>query len=149
MYNKIMVIGNLGRDPEMRYTAQGIPVTTFSLATSRPFTDGNGERQSETTWFNIITWRQLAENCNQYLQKGRRAFVEGRLQVRNWEANDGRKGTSVEIVADVVRFLDRGERESSESIQLDETQLFSDTPSSAAALPFYQFHRRSYIHANG
>ncbi len=136
MYNKIMVIGNLGRDPEMRYTAQGIPVTTFSLATSRPFTDGNGERQSETTWFNIITWRQLAENCNQYLQKGRRAFVEGRLQVRNWEANDGRKGTSVEIVADVVRFLDRGERESSESIQLDETQLFSDTPSSADDLPF-------------
>tara|TARA_B100001750_G_C15211574_1_gene448570 strand:+ start:283 stop:678 length:396 start_codon:yes stop_codon:yes gene_type:complete len=131
-----MVIGNLGRDPEMRYTAQGIPVTTFSLATSRPFTDGNGERQSETTWFNIITWRQLAENCNQYLQKGRRAFVEGRLQVRNWEANDGRKGTSVEIVADVVRFLDRGERESSESIQLDETQLFSDTPSSADDLPF-------------
>ncbi len=136
MYNKIMVIGNLGRDPEMRYTAQGIPVTTFSLATSRPFTDGNGERQSETTWFNIITWRQLAENCNQYLQKGRRAFVEGRLQVRNWEANDGRKGTSVEIVADVVRFLDRAERESSESIQLDETQLFSDTPSSADDLPF-------------
>ena len=136
MYNKIMVIGNLGRDPEMRYTAQGIPVTTFSLATSRPFTDGNGERQSETTWFNIITWRQLAENCNQFLQKGRRAFVEGRLQVRNWEANDGRKGTSVEIVADVVRFLDRGERESSESIQLDETQLFSDTPSSADDLPF-------------
>tara|TARA_Y100000590_G_scaffold468086_1_gene649324 strand:+ start:11232 stop:11627 length:396 start_codon:yes stop_codon:yes gene_type:complete len=131
-----MVIGNLGRDPEMRYTAQGIPVTTFSLATSRPFTDGNGERQSETTWFNIITWRQLAENCNQYLQKGRRAFVEGRLQVRNWEANDGRKGTSVEIVADVVRFLDRAERESSESIQLDETQLFSDTPSSADDLPF-------------
>ena len=126
----------MGRDPEMRYTAQGIPVTTFSLATSRPFTDGNGERQSETTWFNIITWRQLAENCNQYLQKGRRAFVEGRLQVRNWEANDGRKGTSVEIVADVVRFLDRGERESSESIQLDETQLFSDTPSSADDLPF-------------
>ena len=136
MYNKIMVIGNLGRDPEMRYTAQGIPVTTFSLATSRPYTDGNGDRQSETTWFNIITWRQLAENCNQYLQKGRRAFVEGRLQVRNWEANDGRKGTSVEIVADVVRFLDRGERESSESIQLDETQLFSDTPSSADDLPF-------------
>ena len=136
MYNKIMVIGNLGRDPEMRYTAQGIPVTTFSLATSRPFTDGNGERQSETTWFNIITWRQLAENCNQYLQKGRRAFVEGRLQVRNWEAIDGRKGTSVEIVADVVRFLDRGERDSSESIQLDETQLFSDTPSSADDLPF-------------
>lgn len=131
-----MVIGNLGRDPEMRYTAQGIPVTTFSLATSRPYTDGNGDRQSETTWFNIITWRQLAENCNQYLQKGRRAFVEGRLQVRNWEANDGRKGTAIEIVADVVRFLDRGERESTEPSQLDETQLFSDAPSSPDDLPF-------------
>ena len=136
MYNKIMVIGNLGRDPEMRYTAQGIPVTTFSLATSRPYTDGNGDRQSETTWFNVITWRQLAENCNQYLQKGRRAFVEGRLQVRNWEANDGRKGTAIEIVADVVRFLDRGERESSEPNSLNETQLFSDTPSTPDDLPF-------------
>jgi single-strand DNA-binding protein len=136
MYNKIMIIGNLGRDPEMRYTAQGIPVATFSVATSRPYTDGNGDKQSETTWFNIITWRQLAENCNQYLQKGRRAFIEGRLQVRNWEAKDGKKGTSIEIVADVVRFLDRAEKEPSPPDFLNETQLFNDAPSSPDDLPF-------------
>ena len=81
-FNKIMVIGNLGRDPEMRYTPQGTPVTSFSIATNRVYTDSNGERQQETEWFTIIAWRQLAELCNQYLSKGRRAFVEGRLHSR-------------------------------------------------------------------
>ena len=71
MYNRIMAIGNLGRDPEMRYTAQGVAMTTFSIATNRVYTDAGGERQEETQWFTVVTWRQLAEQCNQYLTKGR------------------------------------------------------------------------------
>jgi single-strand DNA-binding protein len=110
-FNKIMVIGNLGRDPEMRYTAQGLPVTSFSIATNRVFTDPSGEKQTETEWFTIITWRQLAELCNQYLSKGRRAFVEGRLHSRTWEGNDGKPHFVNEITADRVLFLDRADRE--------------------------------------
>lgn len=105
--NKIMLIGNLGKDPEMRYTPQGNPVTTFSLAVSRSFTTSGGERKDETEWFNIITWSKLAETCNQYLSKGRRAFVEGRLRTRNWEGQDGQKRTSVEVIANTVLFLDK------------------------------------------
>lgn len=111
-FNKIMVIGNLGRDPEMRYTAQGLPVTSFSVATNRVFTDPSGEKQTETEWFTIITWRQLAELCNQYLSKGRRAFVEGRLHSRTWEGNDGKSHFVNEITADRVLFLDRADKES-------------------------------------
>ena len=87
--NKIMVIGNVGTDPEMRYTANGNPVTSFRLATSRSYTTGSGERRQETEWFTIVCWNQLAEQCNQYLSKGRRASVEGRLASHTWEGQDG------------------------------------------------------------
>ena len=110
MYNKIMVIGNLGRDPEMRYTPQGVAVTTFSVASNRSYTDQGGARQEETEWFTVVAWRQLAEQTNQYLTKGRRVFVEGRLHSRTWEGNDGRPHFVNEIIADQVRFLDRAER---------------------------------------
>lgn len=105
--NKILLIGNLGKDPEMRYTPQGHPVTTFSLAVSRSVPVKEGERKDETEWFNIVTWDKLAENCNQYLSKGKKAFVEGRLRTRNWEGQDGQKRTSVEVIANTVMFLDR------------------------------------------
>jgi single-strand DNA-binding protein len=105
--NKIMVIGNLGGDPEMRYTPQGVPVATFSVAVNRFYNDPGGERQKATEWFRIVTWRQLAEQCNQYLAKGRRAYVEGRFQSRSWQAADGQTRTTNEIVADRVLFLDR------------------------------------------
>lgn len=105
--NKIMVIGNLGGDPEMRYTPQGVPVATFSLAVNRFYNDPSGERQKATEWFRIVTWRQLAEQCNQYLAKGRRAYVEGRFQSRTWQGADGQPRTTQEIVADRVLFLDR------------------------------------------
>ena len=105
--NKIMVIGNLGADPEMRYTPQGIPVATFNVAVNRFYNDASGERQKETEWFRIVTWRQLAEQCNQYLTKGRRAYVEGRFQSRSWQGADGQTRTTNEIVADRVLFLDR------------------------------------------
>ena len=106
--NKIMIIGNLGGDPEMRYTAQGVPVTSFSVAVNWFRNDpAGGERQKETEWFRVVTWRQLAEQCNQYLAKGRKAYIEGRFQSRTWQGNDGQTRTSNEIVADRVLFLDR------------------------------------------
>jgi len=105
--NKIMVMGNLGMDPEMRYTPQGTPVTNFSVAVNRYFNDSNGERQSETEWFRVEAWRQLAEVCNQYLAKGSRAYIEGRFRSRTWQGNDGQTRYSSEIVAERVIFLDR------------------------------------------
>jgi single-strand DNA-binding protein len=109
--NKVMIIGRLGRDPEMRYTPSGRPVTTFSVATSRSWNTSDGERRSETEWFNVVAWGSLAEICNQYLIKGQQVYVEGRLQSRSWEDNDGRRHTSVEIVANEMIML--GDRRSS------------------------------------
>jgi single-strand DNA-binding protein len=101
---KAMIIGNLGRDPEMRYTAAGKPVTNFSVAVSRRYTV-EGETREETQWFRVSAWNQLAERCSQYLTKGQRVYVEGRLQTRQWTGNDGQTRTEVEIVANDVVFL--------------------------------------------
>ncbi len=103
--NKVMLIGYLGRDPEMRYTPSGRPVTTFTLATSRSWKSSDGEQHTETEWFNIIAWGPLAEICKQYLLKGQQTFVEGRLQTRRWDDNDGNKHVSVEIVANEMMML--------------------------------------------
>jgi single-strand DNA-binding protein len=107
--NKVMLIGNVGTDPEMRYTANGNAVTTFRLACSRNYTTPDGERKEETEWFTIVTWSKLAEQCSQFLQKGRRAYVEGRLQTRNWEGPDGQRRYRTEVVANIVLFLDRAQ----------------------------------------
>jgi len=103
--NKVMLIGNLGRDPEMRYTPSGRPVTTFTLATSRSWKSSDGEMHTETEWFNIVAWGSLAEICKQYLLKGMHVYVEGRLQTRRWDDNDGNKHVSVEIVAIEMMML--------------------------------------------
>jgi single-strand DNA-binding protein len=105
--NKIMVIGNLGGDPEMRFTPSGNPVTTFNVATNRSYNGSDGERKEETEWFSVVTWSRLAENCNRFLTKGQKIYVEGRLHVRNWDGQDGQKHTRVEIIANNVIFLDR------------------------------------------
>ena len=105
--NKIMIIGNIGTDPEMRYTPNGNPVTSFRMATSRAYTSADGERHEETEWFTVVAWSQLAEQCNQYLSKGRRAYVEGRLNSRSWEGQDGQTRFRNEITANRVLFLDR------------------------------------------
>jgi single-strand DNA-binding protein len=102
-----MIIGNLGADPEMRYTANGAPVTTFNVATSRQYTTGEGERREETEWFSVVTWNRLAETCSQYLSKGRQVYVEGRLQTRSWEGQDGAKRYRTELIAETVKFLGR------------------------------------------
>ena len=105
--NKMIVIGNVGTDPEMRYTPNGSPVTSFRIAISRVYTPADGERRQETEWFTVVAWNQLAEQCNQYLTKGRRAYVEGRLQSRKWEGQDGQARFTNEIIASRVLFLDK------------------------------------------
>jgi single-strand DNA-binding protein len=106
--NKVQIIGHLGKEPEMRYTPSGKPVTTFTVAVSRSWNTGDGERHSETEWFNIVAWGNLAEICKQYLTKGQQVYVEGRLQTRRWEDKEGGKHASVEIVANEMMML--GER---------------------------------------
>jgi len=105
--NKVIIIGNVGTDPEMRFTPNGSPVTSFRMATSRSYTSTDGERKQETEWFDVVTWNRLAENCNQFLTKGQRAYVEGRLRTRSWEGQDGQRHQRIEIVANRVLFLDR------------------------------------------
>ena len=107
--NKVMLIGNVGTDPEMRYTANGNAVTTFRMAVNRNYSGPDGERREETEWFSIVTWNKLAETCSQFLQKGRSAYVEGRLQTRSWEGQDGQRHFRTEVIANTVQFLDKGQ----------------------------------------
>jgi len=113
--NKVMIIGNLGRDPEMRYTPNGTPVTSFSVAVGRSWTTPDGERKEATEWFNVVAWRELAEICNQHLRKGERVYIEGSLQTRNWEDQNHQRHFRTEIVADQMIILDGKRRDSRES----------------------------------
>ena len=111
MVNKVMLIGRLGRDPEMRYTPGGTPVCNFTLATDENFKDKSGQWQKRTEWHRIVAWSGLAERCSQILKKGNLAYIEGRLQTREWNDRDGNKRTTTEIVANRMRALTpRGER---------------------------------------
>jgi single-strand DNA-binding protein len=103
--NKVLLIGHLGCDPEMRYTPSGRPVTSFSLATSRSWTSADGERREETEWFNIVAWGNLAEICKQYLSDGQQVYIEGRLQTRGWEDDAGKKHFRTEVVANEMIML--------------------------------------------
>jgi single-strand DNA-binding protein len=104
--NKVLIIGRLGRDPEMRYTPSGRPVTTFSVATSRTWNTADGNRRTETEWFNVVAWSTLAEICKQYLGKDKQVYIEGRLQTRHWDDPEGNKHSSIEIVASEMILLD-------------------------------------------
>jgi single-strand DNA-binding protein len=104
--NKVMVIGNVGRDPEMRYLQNGTPVTSFSVAASRNWTSPDGERREETEWFNVVAWNKLAETCNQLITKGRKVYIEGRLRTHSWEGQDGQKRYRTEVVATTMILLD-------------------------------------------
>lgn len=108
MLNRVILIGRLTRDPELRYTPAGVAVTQFTLAVDRPFSSGGqgGEREREADFIPIVTWRQLAETCANYLRKGRLTAVEGRIQVRNYENNEGKRVYVTEVIADNVRFLE-------------------------------------------
>ena len=104
--NKIMLIGNLGRDPEMSYTNSGKAVTKFSLAVSRRYKSSqSGERQEETEWFNIVAWENLAETCNTYLKKGQKVFIEGRVTMRKYTDREGIQRTAVDVIASDMEML--------------------------------------------
>ena len=112
--NKCMIIGNLGRDPEMRYTPSGQAVTQFTVAVNRNFKGTNGDWQEETEWFRVVAWGPLAERTAEYLRKGRKVYVEGRLQTRQWEDREGQKRSTTELVAQTVTALDPRPRDEAE-----------------------------------
>jgi single-strand DNA-binding protein len=103
--NKVMLIGNLGKDPEMKYTPSGMPVTTFSVAVSRSWRTPEGENREETEWFRVVAWQKLAETCNEYLRKGMRVYIEGRLQTRKWTDQQGQERYTTEVVANEMVML--------------------------------------------
>ncbi len=103
--NKVIILGRLAQDPELKYTESGDSVCNFSLATSENWTDKNGQKQERTEWHKVGVWGKLAELCNQYLAKGRQAYVEGRIQTRSWDDKDGNKRYTTEIKANTVQFL--------------------------------------------
>jgi single-strand DNA-binding protein len=103
--NKILIIGNLGSDPEMRYTPKGNPVTSFTVATNRRYTTAEGETREETEWFRVSAWNRLAESSNNYLQRGGKVYVEGRLSSRTYVANDGQTRVSLDVTASNITFL--------------------------------------------
>ena len=105
--NKVMIIGNVGTDPEMRFTPNGNPVTSFRVATNWVYTTPEGERKQETEWFTVVAWNRLAENCNQFLTKGQRVYAEGRIRTRAWEGQDGQRRSRSEVIANRVLFLDK------------------------------------------
>ena len=141
MYQKLTIVGNLGRDPEMRYTPSGQAVTNFSVATNRRWTTGDGQQQEETVWFRVSTWGRLAETCNQYLRKGQQVLCEGRLTVdretgepRVWQDQNGKWRSSYEMTAFEVKFL--GQRGDSSSYAGDDSVPTGDPGITEDEIPF-------------
>ena len=123
--NKVILIGRLGRDPEMRYTPSGKPVTSFSVATTRSWVNADGERREETEWFNVVAWGNLAEICKQCLSKGQQVYIEGRLQTRGWEDEAGNKHYRTEVVAnEMIALGERREAQAPKQAKADEGEEF-------------------------
>jgi len=120
--NKVLLIGNLTRDPEMRYTPQGTAVCTFGMATNRSWVTDGGEKREETEWHRIVAWNKLAELCSQLLHKGRRIYVEGRLQTRQWTGQDGQQRTATEIVIEDMILLDSRPGQTYQTDQANQTE---------------------------
>jgi len=117
MLNRVILIGRLTKDPDLRYTPAGVAVCQFTLAVDRPFTRDGGEREAD--FIPVVTWRQLAETCANYLRKGRLTAVEGRIQIRNYENSEGRRVYITEVIADNVRFLESSRQENSDNTNRD------------------------------
>jgi single-strand DNA-binding protein len=116
--NKVIMIGRVGREPEMRYTPSGRPVTTYTIGITRSWNSSDGERHFETDWFNVVAWGNLAEICKQHLTKGQLVYIEGRLQTRYWEDTEGNKHSSTEIIAnEMILLSDRREAEEATSME--------------------------------
>lgn len=126
-FNKIILVGNLGRDPELRYTAQGTPVCSFSMATTERRKDRNGESQDQTIWFKVTLWNRLAETASQYLQKGKSVYIEGRLRVEEYTDREGRPRTSLEVTATDMHFI--GSRQDDHPVS--ERAVAASAPASA------------------
>ncbi len=122
MLNRVILIGRLTRDPELRYTPAGVAVTQFTIAVDRPFTSQGGEREAD--FIPVVTWRQLAETCANYLRKGRLTAVEGRIQVRNYDNNEGKRVYVTEVIADNVRFLESPNRDGGGGSGRDESSSY-------------------------
>ncbi len=137
--NKVILVGHLGRDPELRYTQNGQAVANFSLATSESYSKRDGEREERTEWHRIVAWGRLAEICGEYLSKGRQIYIEGRIQTREWEDREGEKRRTTEIVAREMQMLGRrGEINTSyddSGTSASDTSASSTTPSSTAVDP--------------
>ncbi len=141
--NKATLIGNLGKDPELRYTSSGVPVASFSLATNESWKDQEGKIQERTEWHNIVAWQKLAEICGEWLKKGSKVYIEGRIQTRSWDdKNTGQKRYMTEIVAQDMIMLDGknsgGRNQSDTSEQLDESSRRPSEPAGPVKddLPF-------------
>lgn len=145
--NKVILLGRLGQDPELKYTPGGSPVCNFSLATTESWTDKSGQKQEKTEWHRVVVWGKLAELCNQYLAKGRQAFLEGRLQTRSWDDKDGNKRYTTEILASTVQFIGGPSANANQNTGVDssyaqtpapaqEYQISSDASFAADDIPF-------------
>ncbi|MGL4364045.1 MAG: single-stranded DNA-binding protein [Bacteroidales bacterium] len=132
--NKVMLIGNVGKDPEVRHLDSGIATTTITLATSETYTDKSGQRVTNTEWHNIVLWRQLAELAEKYIRKGTQIFVEGKMRTRSWEDKEGQKRYTTEVVADTLRLLGRREDSNANGTQ-SYTPVEPSTPTQAAIEP--------------
>jgi len=119
-FNKVFLVGNLTKDPELRYTPQGKAVTNLRIAANTPFKDRSGETKKETCFINVVVWGQMAEVCNQYLEKGRSVFIEGRLVSRSWQNSEGKSRSSIEIRAARVQFMSAPKREETKDVDLGE-----------------------------
>jgi len=115
--NKVILIGRLGQNPEIRYTNSGAPVANFTIATSETWTNKEGKKDEKTEWHKIVAWGKLGELCGEYLSKGRRVYIEGKLQTRSWEGKDGNKRYVTEIIAGNVQFLDSPQKKGAETFE--------------------------------
>ena len=134
--NKVILLGRLGQDPELKYTPGGSAVCNFSLATTESWTDKQGQKQEKTEWHRVVVWGKLAELCNQYLAKGRQAFLEGRLQTRSWDDKDGNKKYTTEILASTVQFI--GGATASNNTTAGNTQTVDSSYAQSAPTQEYQ-----------
>lgn len=143
--NKVILLGRLGQDPELKYTPGGAAVCNFSVATTESWTDKQGQKQEKTEWHRIVVWGKLAELCNQYLAKGRQAFVEGRLQTRSWDDKDGSKRYTTEIMANTVQFIG-GATASNNNANVDKS--FNQAPATENMNQEYQISNDAHFAAD-
>lgn len=132
-YNKVLLMGNLTRDPELRYTPQGTAVANLGLAVSRKFRDKNQELREEVCFVTVVVWSKQAETCNQYLQKGSPVFIEGALQFRSWEDKSGQKRSVIEVRAERVQFLGKAPSKPQPQTGAPKEEVFSQEPAAAAS----------------